>query len=395
MSGSERLLGREFLILAAATSLFFLGMGAANPLTPQFVVDVLGGTETTAGVVMGSFAISSLLLRSWYGRLGDRHGSRRLVVTGGLLGAAGMATLTVADSVALAIGGRLVLGAGQAAVMTGSTVLAITLAPESRRGEAASYILVAFHVGLGLGPIGGELLLEATSYRSVWLVLAGVNALGAAVGMLLRHRPTDREAAPSPWINRQGIAPGAVSFFGIVSFVGFTAFVPLYAREIGLGDVGFVFALASISIAVARIAFGKLPDLLGPIRAGTMALVATVAGSAVLAFWASPVGVYVAAAVLATGMSLQTPSFIPIAVDGVPERERSSAMATFTMFLDLSIAVTGPVTGLIVSGAGYRTAFLTGGVAALVGIVVLRTVAARSWNAGRTPVVDTVVGPVA
>jgi MFS family permease len=279
--------------------------------------------------------------------------------------------------------------------MTGSTVLAITLAPESRRGEAASYILVAFHVGLGLGPIGGELLLEATSYRSVWLVLAGVNAAGAAVGMLLQRRPTDREAAPSPWIHRQGIAPGAVSFFGIVAFVGFTAFVPLYAREIGLGDVGFVFAVASISIAVARIAFGKLPDLLGPIRAGTMALVATVAGSVVLAFWATPVGVYVAAAVLATGMSLQTPSFIPIAVDGVPERERSSAMATFTMFLDLSIAVTGPVTGLIVSGAGYRTAFLTGGVAALVGIVVLRTVAARSWNAGRTPVVDTVVGPVA
>lgn len=63
----------EFMLVAAATSLYFFGIGAANPLLPKFVVDELGGSEATAGVVMGAFAVASLVARSPFGRLGNRR----------------------------------------------------------------------------------------------------------------------------------------------------------------------------------------------------------------------------------------------------------------------------------------------------------------------------------
>jgi MFS family permease len=373
------LLSREFLTLGLATMLFFAGMGASNPLLPKFVVDELGGSETSAGFVMGTFAVAALVTRSSFGRMGGRKGSRRLMVIGTLLGALGMVVVSVAGSLAVAILSRLILGTAQAALMTGATVLAIELAPPARRGEAASYVLVSFHLGLGLGPVAAEKLLAATSYRTVWLVLAAMMVAGTLVASALPHRPGDRDAPPAPWIHPAGLAPGMSAAFGIVAFVTFSTFVPLYARTLGMEDVGAVFMVASISIAVARLVFGKVPDLIGPIRSDTIALVLTAAGAVIAAGWAAVPGIYAAAAVLAAGMSLQTPSLIPVAVYGVPDHERASAMATFTMFMDLSVALTGPVMGLVVAGLGYRAAFLTGGAMAIAAIVVVFTKLAPHW----------------
>ncbi len=385
-AGGDRLLTREFLILALSTTLYFIGMGASNPLMPKFVVDELGGTEATAGLVMGSFAIAALATRALFGRLGDRRGSRRLMLIGCTLGALGMLVLTVTENIPMAIGARLILGAAQAAVMTGATVLAIDLAPESRRGEAASYILVSFHLGLGMGPVLGEVIRDRFSYDAAWFVLATASLAGGAVALLLPHRPGDPDAPPSPWIHPAGIAPGMVAAFAIVAFVAFSTFVPLYADEIGLKQVGAVFTVASIAIAVARLVFGRAPDVLGPIRAATISIVLTVIGALVVAFWMTPAGVFVAAAILAGGMSMQTPSLIPVAVQGVPSHQRSSALATFTMFMDVSVALTGPLIGLIVGGFGYRVAFSTTAITSLIALGLLHLQMAPRWRT-RTQVV--------
>ena len=151
--GPERLLTRQFAILALSTSCFFLGVGSLNVLLPQFVVDDLGGSEATAGLAMGSMGISAIVTRVWFGRLADRRGARLIMMIGAALAAIASILLTLTTSVAALVGTRLVYGAGQAAFFTGSTTLAVELAPAYRRSQAASYILIAVHVGMGLGPV--------------------------------------------------------------------------------------------------------------------------------------------------------------------------------------------------------------------------------------------------
>jgi MFS family permease len=380
---SSSFLSREFLTVGLSSMLFFIGMGASSPLLPKFVVDELGGTDTTAGIVIASFAVSSLGLRIFFGRLGDRRGARRLMLIGVGFGAASMVVFSFTDSIAVAILGRMLLGGGQAAIMTGSTVLAIDLAPVERRGEAASYILVSFHLGLGIGPVIGESVLSATSYDVVWLTLAVMMVAGALVAATLPHRPGDPFAPPSPWIHPSGLVPGLVSAFGVVAFVSFSFFVPLYGREIGLDEVGPVFTVASISIVLVRVVFRRAPDVLGPIKASTFALLLTALGAVVLAGWNAVPGVYVAGALMAAGMALQTPALIQAAVRDVAPNERASAMATFTMFMDLSVVLTGPLLGWIASESGYRSTFLVGGGFSMVGIVIIFTMLAPQWRASQ------------
>jgi MFS family permease len=86
---------------------------------------------------------------------------------------------------------------------------------------------------------------------------------------------------------------------------------------------------------------------------------------------------------LAGGLSLQSPSFMAVAVDGVPPRERGAAMATYTGFFDVANALIGPVFGLIVSGLGYRAAFLTAGALSVLALAILRGMVAPRYRAGR------------
>lgn len=157
-------------------------------------------------------------------------------------------------------------------------------------------------------------------------------------------------------------------------------FAALCADEIGLDNVGPVFLVSSATMIPARVLFGRVPDRVGPIRAGTAALILTVSAAVLLALWNEPAGLYAGAALVALGLALQSPSFMVIAIDGVSERERGSAMATYTAFFDIANPLIGPVIGIIVATSGYRAAFLTAAAAACVGLAILRTVVAPRWE---------------
>ncbi|MFB0902139.1 MAG: MFS transporter, partial [Acidimicrobiales bacterium] len=353
---SERLMSREFATLMVTASVYFLATGAVNALLPKFVVDELGGTEATAGFVMGSAAFSALATRIWFGRTADRRGARRILVIGAGLGAAAFVMLAAASSVGGAAAARLVLGASGAAMVTGSTMLGIQLAPPKRRSQAAALVLVSFHAGMGLGPMLAERMLDSLGYSWVWFTAAGVSTVSGLLAMLLASRPGDPDAKPSPMIHRSALLPGLVTLFGVFAFNGFMTFLPLYARAIGMEDAGIAFLVASATMVLIRTTLGRVPDIIGPIRAGSWALVVTVGAMVLVAFWATPTGLIVGAALVAAGLSLQSPSFIAIAVDGVSDRERGSAMATFTASYDVAAAIVGPTLGLIVLNAGYRPA---------------------------------------
>ncbi len=258
-------------------------------------------------------------------------------------------------------------------------MLGLQLAPVRRRSQAAALVLVSFHAGMGVGPIFAEWLLAALSYSWVWLTAAAVSLLSAASAMLLTFRPGPPSAGPSPMIHRAALLPGIVTLLGVFSFNGYMTFLPLYAREVGMSDAGIAFLVSSAVMVLIRTTLGRVPDVIGPIRAGSGALMVSVVAMVAIAFWPTPTGVIVGAGLIAAGLSLQSPSFITIAVDGVSDRERGSAMATFTAFYDIAGAIVGPVLGLIVTNAGYRPAFLTTAGLAAAGLVMLHVVVAPRW----------------
>lgn len=358
-----------------------LAFGATIPVLPRFVSDGLGEGDAVVGLVMGSTAISAILLRPAIGRAGDRRGRRSLVVGGALVTAVGMAGHIVADSVPVLIAARLVVGAGQGALFVGSATLVNDLAPPDRRGEAASFFSVAIYVGLGFGPFLGEWLLGRSSFDAVWVAVVIGLVVAAAVGLFApAGRPVLDEDAPPP-VGRTGIGrhlhpaavgPGTVLFLGVVGLVGFNTFVPLHGEEIGLDDVAAVFLLYSFVVLIVRLGGSRLPDAHGPVVIGSVALVMSAIGLTGIAAWRAPVGLYLFTVALAVGSALLYPALMAAAVNNAPDNERSSAVATFTMFFEVATALGGAVLGVVAAFSSYSGAFAVAALFSLTGFAVLR-----------------------
>lgn len=360
----DRMVTPRFIIVTAATLFYFMSMGALIPTLPRYVEDELGGSGLTVGIVIGAFAVTAALARPWAGRLGDVRGRRILICGGSLI--VGLSTLGYAltDSVAPLVVFRLLTGIGEAAVFVGAATAIQDLAPDHRRGEAASIFSVALYGGLAFGPIIGEWLADDHGFHSVWYA-SGASALIAALLGLGTAKRTDAPVAkPKSLLHPRALGPGLVLMLGLVPFTGYASFLALYGEEVGMDNVGAVFGVYAITVLLIRLFGAKLPDTLGWRRASTIALISVGAAALIVGVWDSSIAVWVSAIIFAIGMSLLFPALFSAAMIGVPEEERSQAVGTFSLFFDLANGLGAPLLGLIVSLTSYRGAFIASAVVA-------------------------------
>ena len=367
-----RLFTRPFQVVVAATLACFLAFGATLPVVPRFVVEELGHGAVAVGLVFAVHALAAVLIRPAVGRVGDRYGRRPLVVVGGAVTAVALLGHLAVTSLAGLLVLRALAGVGQAAVVVGTATRALDLAPPARHGEASSYVMVSVQLGFGVGPLLGELALRGAGYGAVWLSAA----LGCGVVVLLGARMPRTDlpegVAIRTLLHPAAVVPGIVFGIGSLGFIGFLAFAPLYADQLGLVAVAPVFLLCSGTIAVIRIVGARIPDRLGAVTAGTAALGLVVVGLLAMGVLATPLGLYLGVLVLAAGTAVFAPAMALAAVQGVPAGERAQVMATFTLFLDLASAVGPAVLGVTAAQAGFSATFLAAGAAAIVAMVLLR-----------------------
>lgn len=199
-------------------------------------------------------------------------------------------------------------------------------------------------------------------------------------------RRADRGAGPRAAPAPRGLRPRSGRAAGTHGFIGFQAYLPLYADEIGLRRPELVFLLYAAVVIAVRTAGSGLPDRLGAGRTGTLAASAIAVGLSLVAAVPRPAAVYAGAVVLGVGMALQYPALMSLAVGRAPDHERARVVSTFSGFFDLAQAGGGAVLGLLAAGLGYRAAFGGGAVAALASMLLLRLRVARpERSAPRVP----------
>ena len=373
-----RLVTGPFLAVTGATLVFFMYVGMVSVVVPRFVEDELGAGEFGIGLALAAFAAAAIAVRPVIGRIGDRHGRRRLMMAGAVLAAIGGAASGYTTELWQLLLLRGLTGIGEAALFVGAATMIADFAPAHRRAEAASYFSVAVFVGIGMGPVFGEWVLEDDRW-GLTFTIAGAFALLSAVLVLLVPPHADRrgivtgdELRPARrFLHPSAVWPGAVLAAGIAGFASFSAFIPEYARDLGLSGAGGLFAVYSAVCLVLRITAAKLPERLGAGRAVTFALSTMSVGLLLLAAVPQTWALWVAPAVLGIGVAFQYPSLMALVVNDVDETERASALSSFTMFFELGTIIGGLVLGAVGEILGKRAGFAGGAVMCLAGLVVL------------------------
>lgn len=368
-----------FVALAVAELAYFSAAGILIQVTPLFAAGPLGADETGVGIAVGAFSVAALVLRPWSGRAADRRGRRPLLVGGALLAAAAIAAHLLVDHLAVLVVMRLVLGVAEAFFFVAGFALLADLAPPGRAGEALSFNSLALYLGVAVGPILGEGLLELGGYGLAWLGASGLSLVAALLALRLPHEtPSNAGAEPFVLFHRRVIGPSLGLFAGVVAMAGFMAFVPIYGRDdLGMPGSGPVLLVFGLVVVSCRIAFAKLPDRMPPLRLAGAALAAVATGLLVAGVLRSVGGVMAASVLTAIGVAFLTPAFFTAVLKRVPPTERGIAFGTVTIFLDLAFGVGPVLLGLVADAAGIPAAFIAVSVVPGLGAAATLVLAAR------------------
>jgi MFS family permease len=361
--------GAAFAGVFAVTFCGLVAVGAVLPVIPRFVHGPLDAGNVAVGVVIGSYAITGLLLRPFAGRLADHRGRKPTVLIGSLLVALGGFMYLLPLGVPGLIGARLVLGAGEGTVFTASSAWVVDLAPLDRRGRVIGLYGLSVWAGLSIGPLIGELILHASSYTVVWLFAGIVPLLGALIATRLPdpfHPVADPgEEEHHALIEREAVRPGAALALASIGYGTIAAFVVLHLEARGIGHGATVFGAFATMVVLTRLVGGDLPDRVGPARVATAAALVEAAGLATIAVAQSLPAALAGALAMGTAFSLLYPSLSLIVVSRISDTRRGAALGTFTAFFDAGVGFGAPLAGAAAALTSYEGAFLLAAVIAL------------------------------
>jgi MFS family permease len=345
----------------------FLVIGAALPVLPFFVRDGLGYGAAMVGAVAGCQFAAALVVRIWAGQAADTKGAKWAVMAG-LAGAAlagllylGSFSLLGQPRVAIAVllAGRAILGGAESFIITGATTWGLARAGAENTGKVIAWMGTAMFAAFAAGAPIGTALYETGGFGAV----SAATTIAPLVTIILiaplhPALPAHKGGPGVLSVIRKIWLPGLGASLSSVGFGAIAAFGSLLYAEHGWTPVWLAFSAYAISLIVARLAFGHLPDRLGGARVAILFTLIEAAGLVLMAFATSGLMAAIGAALTGFGYSLVFPALGVEAVRRAPAEGRGVAMGAYTACLDLALGVAGPLLGATASRAGLSSVFL-------------------------------------
>ncbi len=157
-------------------------------LTPFYLIQGLGMQASKAGLVMTAQSLTMVAIAPFSGRLSDRVGSRIPATAGMAVQACGfflLSRLDAGSSLAAAVLGMAVAGAGTAIFVTPNNSAMLGAAPAGRKGIASGILATARLMGMATGVgIAGAVLAGIAGDPSAWGKASGAVIRAVQIGFL-------------------------------------------------------------------------------------------------------------------------------------------------------------------------------------------------------------------
>jgi len=172
------------------------------------------GRLTDVSWVVTAYVVAAAATTPLWGKLGDRHGRKRLLELSLGLFLAASALCGAAQDITLLIASRMVQGAAAGGLMTLAMAAVGDLVSPRERGRYQGYIAATFAVATVAGPLVGGVLVDQASWRWVFYVNLPVGVLALA-GLRLRLPATPTEP-PDRALDAAGAALLAAATSGLM-----------------------------------------------------------------------------------------------------------------------------------------------------------------------------------
>jgi MFS family permease len=371
-----RILPYAFIVLFG-----YLAIGIPLAVLPLQVHGGLGFGTVTAGLIVGLQAMVAILVRPAAGKFCDRRGAKNGAFVGTAFCAAAacvywlsalpsLAPLTALAFLALA---RIVLGLGDALILTGTLSWAIGAVGPQHSGKVMVWVGIAMYAAMGIGAPLGVSLLHADGFTAVSLAAIIPPLAGCVIAVMLA--PVAPVGGPRiPFFSVLGLIwpYGAGLGLATLGFSAIAAFIALDFQAQGWDGAGYALTAFGAAYTIVRLFFGHLPDRRGGSGIAVAALIVEIAGQLLLWQAGSALVAIAAAALSGAGISLVFPALGVEAVKRVPPQSRGAGMGAYVAFFDLGFGLGGPIMGMVAAGFGYPAVFVAGALSCVAALAFVR-----------------------
>jgi MFS family permease len=380
---SDALFTRPFVTLCLTMFLAFATHAMIVPAVPLYVHD-LGGSASIAGLVLLAFSLPSISVRPYLGRLADRWSSRGMLVAGLLCAALGSVLLLV-PLLSVVFIAAVIRGLGWAGVNIGGYTTLAMAAPDHRRGEAAGYYTSAVACTQVAFPALALWMIEGHGgFVWVFVVAAATSLLAAPAAVCLPDaRPVAENAkattSPRPrgLIDRSVLVVTALNLTSTLAMPAAIAFIPLYARSLGIEGIGYFYVLAGVTNIVIRPLLGRRSDSLGRGPSIALGLGAQLLGFILIVMASSLPMILIGGVFAAAGSALIGSATTALAIDLANPQTRGRSMATYSISYQLGSGGGAIIAGTLADFFGFHSMYLGSIFITLAGLTLL----AVAWKA--------------
>lgn len=358
-----------------------------HALLPLFLVDRLGATLLTVGLIEGVGEATAAITKVFSGALSDWLGRRKLLAASGYaLGAASKVLFPLAGSAEMVLGARFIDRIGKGIRGAPRDALVADVTPPEVRGAAYGLRQSLDSVGAFVGPLLAVLLmaLYAEHIRTVlwWAVVpAAISVL--VIVMAVREPAVTRPQRRGVPIRRVDLAELPRSYWlavliGVLfTFARFSeGFLILKGQQAGLPLtlVPLVLVAMNVVYAAASMPVGALSDRLG--RTGLLSAGMLVLAGADVALAVMPglAGLFLGVALWGLHMALSQGLLAALVADASPAALRGTAFGVFNLATGVVLLLASVLAGALWQAIGPDATFAAGAgfaFAAAVGLLLL------------------------
>ncbi|MFZ0931790.1 MAG: MFS transporter [Syntrophobacteraceae bacterium] len=371
---------RTFFSLAIA-NLACLSSYGTFFLFPLFIT-AHGGDQADIGIIMGAFALSSVLCRPWISDMIDRIGRKKSYAAGSMI----MTIMPLAylffrgplDSFYLPlIIVRVVHGIGFAICITAAFTYIADITPAENLNGGLGMFGISGLVGAALGPVLAEIVIHRVGFGLLFIVAAALSC----VGLIIQHPLKDtyvrvvKPAESSFFLVLQKrrvfmIAATALLFgFGLAAVNGF---VSPYASARRISFISLYYIAYSLGAILTRLLGGSFVDRQGEDKIIPYALLLMGGGLMLLVLMKGSGMLFFSGFVTGCGHGLLYPALNAHAIRGEPRHVRGKITGAYTGSIDAGAFVGSVILGYIGELAGFQALFLAASAVVLCAIFIFR-----------------------
>lgn len=379
----DKLVTPSYCFILAANFLLYFGFWLLVPVLPFYLSEIFHASNSTIGIVLSCYTISSLCIRPFSGYLLDTFARKPLYLLAYFIFTLIFAGYMVAGLLTLFIIFRVIHGISFGMVTVGGNTVVIDIMPSSRRGEGLGYYGLANNIAMSIGPMFGLFLHSGgASYTTIFSYALGSCVLGflAACAVKTPYKAPVKRAPVSldRFILLKGLPAGLSLLLLSVPYGMTTNYVAMYARQIGItAETGFFFTLMAVGMAISRLFSGRLVDkgMITQVIAAGLYLVSFCYFALTACGWLiewnatfTTILFFLISLLLGIGFGTMFPAYNTLFVNLAPNSQRGTATSTYLTSWDVGLGIGMLAGGYIAEISTFRMAYLCGAMLTVVSL---------------------------